>query len=101
MALHSPLADAEIRAMRRVRTIAALAVASLLACGPVSAQQSGDGKVTPPSVVYRIVKEYAPGATVLRVTLQPDTQTYAVRLRSGNTVRRLLIDAQSGRIVGE
>jgi uncharacterized membrane protein YkoI len=52
-------------------------------------------------VVYRIVKEYAPGATVLRVTLQPDTQTYAVRLRSGNTVRRLLIDAQSGRIVGE
>jgi uncharacterized membrane protein YkoI len=90
-----------MRAMRRLRTIAAVAVASLVACGPVAAQQTGDSKVIPPSVVYRIVKEYAPGATVLRVTLQPDTQTYAVRLRSGNTVRRLLIDAQSGRIVGE
>lgn len=87
--------------MRRLRTIAALGVAAMLACGQVGAQETGDGKVIPPSVVYRIVKEYAPGATVLRVTLQPDTQTYAVRLRSGNTVRRLLIDAQSGRIVGE
>ena len=91
--------------MRRVRTIAALAVASALAFCPAAApavgQESGDPKIIPPSVVYRIVKEYAPGATVLRVTLQPDTQTYAVRLRSGNTVRRLLIDAQSGRIVGE
>ena len=91
--------------MRRVRTIAALAVASLLALCPAAipaaAQESGDAKIIPPSVVYRIVKEYAPGATVLRVTLQPDTQIYAVRLRSGNTVRRLLIDGKSGRIVGE
>ena len=91
--------------MRRVRTIAALAVASMLAfcpaAAPTAAQESGDAKIIPPSVVYRIVKEYAPGATVLRVTLQPDTQTYAVRLRSGNTVRRLLIDGRSGRIVGE
>jgi uncharacterized membrane protein YkoI len=90
--------------MRRVRTIAALAVASVLAFSPAAtpagAQESGDAKVIP-SVVYRIVKEYAPGATVLRVTLQPDTQIYAVRLRSGNTVRRLLIDGKSGRIVGE
>jgi uncharacterized membrane protein YkoI len=97
-----------MRPMRRVRTIAALAVASMLAfCpagAPAAAQESGDAggaKIIPPSVVYRIVKEYAPGATVLRVTLQPDTQIYAVRLRSGNTVRRLLIDGKSGRIVGE
>jgi uncharacterized membrane protein YkoI len=77
-----------------------MAVASMLALCPVSAQESAD-KVISPSVVYRIVKEYAPGATVLRVTLQPNTQIYAVRLRSGNTVRRLLIDGRSGRIVGE
>jgi uncharacterized membrane protein YkoI len=94
-----------MRAMPRLRTIAALAVASTLALCPAAApatgQESGDDKIIPPSVVYRIVKEYAPGATVLRVALQPDTQTYVVRLRSGNTVRRLLIDGKSGRIVGE
>ena len=97
-----------MRPMRRVRTIAALAVASMLAFCPAAARRlprnpatPGGAKIIPPSVVYRIVKEYAPGATVLRVTLQPDTQTYAVRFRSGNTVRRLLIDGKSGRIVGE
>jgi hypothetical protein len=87
--------------MRRLRTIAALAVAAMLACGQVGAQETGDGKVIPPSVVYRIVKEYAPGATVLRVTLQPDTQNYAVRLKSGSTVRLLVIDGRSGRIIKE
>jgi hypothetical protein len=91
--------------MRRVRTIAALAVASMLAfcpaAAPAAAQESGDGKLIPPSVVYRIVKEYAPGATVLRVTLQPDTQNYAVRLKSGSTVRLLVIDGRSGRIIKE
>ena len=91
--------------MRRVRTIAALAVASLLAfcpaATPAAAQEAGDAKIIPPSVVYRIVKEYAPGATVLRVTLQPDTQNYAVRLKSGSTVRLLVIDGRSGRIIKE
>ena len=91
--------------MRRVRTIAALAVASMLAfcpaAAPAAAQESGDGKLIPPSVVYRIVKEYAPGATVLRVALQPDTQNYAVRLKSGSTVRLLVIDGRSGRIIKE
>jgi len=91
--------------MRRVRTIAALAVASMLAfcpaAAPAAAQESGDGKLIPPSVVYRIVKEYAPGATVLRVTLQPDTQNYAVRLKSGSMVRLLVIDGRSGRIIKE
>jgi uncharacterized membrane protein YkoI len=66
-----------------------------------NAPDSGKHQVIPPSVVYRIAKEYAPDATVLRVTLQPDALTYAVRLKSGSTVRRLLVDAQSGRIVGE
>jgi len=91
--------------MRRVRTIAALAVASMLAfcpaAAPAAAQESGDGTLIPPSVVYRIVKEYAPGATVLRMTLQPDTQNYAVRLKSGSTVRLLVIDGRSGRIIKE
>ncbi|MET0483635.1 MAG: hypothetical protein ABWZ27_12060 [Aestuariivirgaceae bacterium] len=88
-----------------MRTIAALAVASMLAfcpaAAPAAAQESGDGKLIQPSVVYRIVKEYAPGATVLRVTLQPDTQNYAVRLKSGSTVRLLVIDGRSGRIIKE
>jgi uncharacterized membrane protein YkoI len=88
-----------------MRTIAALAVASMLgfcvAAVPAAAQESVDSKIIQPSVVYRIVKEYAPGATVLRVTLQPDTQTYAVRLKSGSTVRLLVIDGKSGRIIKE
>ena len=91
--------------MRRLRTIAALAVASVLvfrpAAVPAAAQDSGNSKIIQPSVVYQIVKEYAPGATVLRVTLQPDSQNYAVRLKSNGTVRLLVIDGKSGRIIKE
>src|SRR5262245_49376627 len=91
--------------IKRLRTIAALVVGSVLALWPAAvpaaAQGSGDSKIIQPSVVYQIVKEYAPGATVLRVTLQPDSQNYAVRLKSGSTVRVLVIDGKSGRIIKE
>lgn len=63
--------------------------------------QQGQDQVIPPSMVYRIAVEYVPGCTVLRVSLDKASKTYAVKVKSGNEVRKLLVDARTGEVVGD
>jgi uncharacterized membrane protein YkoI len=68
----------------------------------VLAQNQGNqsGKIIPPSMVYRIALEYVPGCTVLKVSLDHASKVYAVKLKSGSEVRKLFVDARTGRVVG-
>lgn len=61
--------------------------------------QSAD--IIPPSMVYRIAHAYVPGCTVLKVSLDHATRMYAVKVKSGNEVRRLIVDARTGEVVGD
>lgn len=57
--------------------------------------------IIPPSMVYRIAHAYVPGCTVLRVSLDHAAKVYAVKVKSGNEVRRLIVDARTGEVVGD
>jgi len=67
------------------------------------AQQSAadSGKLITPSMVYRIAVQYVPGCTVLRVSLDHASKTYSVKVKSGNEVRKLYVDARTGQVVGD
>jgi uncharacterized membrane protein YkoI len=64
------------------------------------AQQSG-GQVIAPSMALRLALRYSPGSTGLDVTLVEGGRRYAVKLKTGNRVHRVLVDARTGQIVGE
>jgi uncharacterized membrane protein YkoI len=74
-----------------------------VAGGEAMAQQStaDTGELITPSMVYRIAVQYVPGCTVLRVSLDHASKTYAVKLKSGNEVRKLYVDARTGQVVGD
>jgi uncharacterized membrane protein YkoI len=64
------------------------------------AQQSG-GQVIAPSMALRLALRYSPGSTGLDVSLVEGGRRYAVKLKTGNRVHRVLVDARTGQIVGE
>jgi hypothetical protein len=64
------------------------------------AQQSG--QVIPPSMALSLALSYSPGSQGLDVTLvQGRRLMYAVKLKTGTRVHRVLIDAHTGQILGE
>jgi uncharacterized membrane protein YkoI len=65
------------------------------------AQQS-DGQLIAPSMALRLALRYSPGSKGLDVTLvEGGRPVYAVKLKTGNRVHRVLVDARTGQIVGE
>ena len=69
--------------------------------GQRMAQQSG-GQVIAPSMALRLALRYSPGSKGLDVTLMEGGRpVYAVKLKTGNRVHRVLVDARSGQILGE
>jgi uncharacterized membrane protein YkoI len=65
--------------------------------------KSGNGnQMIPPSEALQAALGYAPGSQGLGVRLLPGARlVYAVKLKSGNRIRRVLIDARTGRVLGE
>lgn len=58
--------------------------------------------VIPPSVALRVALSYSPGSQGLGVDLlQGRRLVYAVKLKTGNRVHRVLVDALTGQIVGD
>jgi uncharacterized membrane protein YkoI len=69
--------------------------------GQQMAQQSG-GQVIAPSMALRLALRYSPGSQGLDVTLmQGGRPVYAVKLKTGNRLHRVLVDARTGQILGE
>lgn len=61
-----------------------------------------DEEVIAPSMALRIALRYSPGSQGLDVTLvQGGRPMYAVKLKSGNRVHRVLVDARTGQILGD
>jgi len=59
-------------------------------------------RMIPPSAALRAALRYAPGSQGLGVhLLQGPRLVYAVKVKSGNRIRRILVDARTGRILGE
>lgn len=66
----------------------------------LTAQQSGQD-VIPPSMALRSALRYSPGSQGLDVTLKQGRRlVYAVKLKTGNRVHRVLVDARTGQILG-
>ena len=64
--------------------------------------QQGGGQVIAPSMALRLALRYSPGSKGLDVTLMDGGRpVYAVKLKTGNRVHRVLVDARSGQILGE
>ena len=65
--------------------------------------KAGNGnQMIPPSAALQAALGYAPGSQGLGVRLlQGSRLVYAVKLKSGNRIRRVLIDARTGRVLGE
>ena len=69
--------------------------------GQRMAQQSG-GQLIAPSMALRVALRYSPGSKGLDVTLMESGRpVYAVKLKTGNRVHRVLVDARTGQVVGE
>jgi uncharacterized membrane protein YkoI len=67
-----------------------------------TAQQSSAQPAIPPSVALRLALSYSPGSQGLGVDLVKGRRPmYAVKLKTGNRVHRVLVDAETGQIVGE
>jgi uncharacterized membrane protein YkoI len=67
----------------------------------VVAQNSSQDNYIPPSVALRNALRYAPGSKGLDVRLRKGPQpVYAVKLKSGNRIHRIMIDARTGKRVG-
>lgn len=65
------------------------------------AGNSGSGQIIPPSVALNSALRYAPGSQGLGVRLKKGARpVYAVKLKSGNRIHRILIDARTGQRVG-
>jgi uncharacterized membrane protein YkoI len=68
--------------------------------GVLTAQ--ADEEVIAPSMALRIALRYSPGSQGLDVTLvQGGRPMYAVKLKTGNRVHRVLVDARTGQILGD
>ena len=67
-----------------------------------NSSQAGDkGKYIPPSVALKNAMRYVPGSKGLGVKLRQGARpVYAVKLKSGNRVHRIMIDARTGKRVG-
>jgi len=64
--------------------------------------QNSSQAVIAPSMALRIALRYSPGSQGLDVALmQGGRLIYAVKLKTGNRVHRVLVDAQTGQVVGE
>jgi len=60
------------------------------------------GRMIPPSAALQAALGYAPGSQGLGVRLlQGPRLVYAVKLKSGNRIRRVLVDAHTGQVLGE
>jgi hypothetical protein len=67
-----------------------------------SARVAQSDPAIPPSVALRLALSYSPGSQPLDVTLvQRPRLMYAVKLKTGTRVHRVLVDARTGEIVGE
>jgi uncharacterized membrane protein YkoI len=63
---------------------------------------SSGGQMIPPSVALQVALNYAPGSQGLGVRLlQGARLMYAVKLKTGNRVHRVLVDAHTGQVLGE
>ena len=94
--------------MRRIGIIAAILAAAMLAAAPASAQDKGQIYRNPnveqppvlmmirPREAVRIALDAAPGAKPLGVRLRGSL--YIVKLKQGNRIIRVRIDAASGAI---
>lgn len=70
--------------------------------GSGSSGQGGGRQIIPPSVALRVALSYSPGSQGLGVSLlQGRRLMYAVKLKTGNRIHRVLVDAQTGQIVGD
>lgn len=68
----------------------------------VNTAQRSDQQVIAPSMALRIALRYSPGSQGLDVALvQGGRLIYAVKLKTGNRVHRVLVDARTGQVVGE
>ena len=66
-----------------------------------TAQQSSQ-QVIAPSMALNIALGYSPGSQGLDVTLvEGGRPMYAVKLKTGNRVHRVLVDALTGQILGQ
>ncbi len=60
------------------------------------------GRMIPPSAALQAALRFAPGSQGLGVRLlQGPRLVYAVKVKSGNRIRRILVDARTGRVLGE
>ena len=66
--------------------------------GRVIRVQSGSGQLVSPSVAARNARRTAPGSKVLDVKLKRGV--YVVKIKNRGQVRRVKVDARSGRVVG-
>lgn len=63
--------------------------------------QGGQQAIIPPSVALRRALRYSPGSQGLGVRLLNRARpVYAVKVKSGNRIMRILIDARTGQQVG-
>lgn len=63
---------------------------------------TGGGQMIPPSVALQVALNYSPGSQGLGVRLlQGARLMYAVKLKTGNRVHRVLVDAHTGQVLGE
>jgi uncharacterized membrane protein YkoI len=68
----------------------------------VQTAQNSSQDIIAPSMALRIALRYSPGSQGLDVALMKGGRpTYAVKLKTGNRVHRVLVDAQTGQVVGE
>ena len=67
----------------------------------VQIAQQGNQQVIAPSMALSVALGYSPGSQGLDVTLVQGGQVYAVKLKTGNRVHRVLVDARTGQILGE
>jgi uncharacterized membrane protein YkoI len=64
--------------------------------------QQDDQQLIAPSMALSLALRYSPGSQGLGVTLkQGGRPVYAVKLKTGNRVHRVMVDARTGQIVGE
>jgi len=76
-------------------------VVRVVQTGQQLAQQSG-GQVIAPSMALGLALRYSPGSKGLDVTLMEGGRpVYAVKLKTGNRVHRVLVDARTGQVLGE
>lgn len=63
---------------------------------------SGGGGMVPPSVALKNALRYSPGSQGLGVRLMRGSRlVYAVKLKTGSRIHRVLVDAKTGQVVGQ